>query len=322
MFNVIAIVILVAVLSISAFAHSLQSWANMYTPSNAITNNVFQFTILFAHHMNGKNVNYYWTNYTARTHFETAVVNAFNSSWSGMISGTETTSANAHLRISYDVITPPPSYAGIRINHGGDANYHYRQGIQSHGSTDAEIIFYNDTASYSSTDKQRIAAHELGHLWGIGDLYNHPNGGNLESIYSQPYAYATATRHDKNAMYIGLNDPWFQNWDGKWWYQKSPGVWAYNEWIKNYYYFNSSGNWVDNSLPCAQTCWSAQETCIPLQENLCQSDCIQQMYDTCDYNNNMSGCYNWAMSCIAGCTNQANSYCRSLSAQCMDLCSF
>ncbi|MCL2018961.1 MAG: hypothetical protein FWG70_04300 [Oscillospiraceae bacterium] len=193
--------------------------------------------------MNGSSINYVWANNTTQTTFGTALSQAFSSSWGGMISGSNTTSANAHLRIAYDSITQPTGIAAIAPINGGDANKHFRQGLQSHGSHDSGILFYMDSANYSADIKKQLTAHELGHLWGIEDLYRH-GFTNLESIYSQPYAYNTATRHDKNAMYIGLNNPWFDDGTGNGWKRlKSPGVFAVNEWHDGYY-FNSNGYWT------------------------------------------------------------------------------
>jgi len=321
MLTVIAIVIVATIVSISAFAHSLQSWANYYTPNNAITNSAFQFTIDYSYHMSGNSINYFWADNTAKTYFETALTDAFSSSWGGMISGTETASSSAHLKIIYDIATQPPDAAAVANRYGGDANHHFRKGSQGNSKHDAEVTFFKDSASYSSTDKQRLAAHELGHLWGIGDLYNHLNGTNLESIYSQPYYYATATRHDINAMNIGLNNPWFQNVDNKIRYLKSPGIWAVYEWIQDIYFFNSNGNLVSSSQPCAQNCCSANQTCISAEVEMCQVDCAQQAIEMCGNSGNFSGCYNWFVGCEAGCASQASFNCDPGYKECMNVCS-
>ena len=83
----------------------------------------------------------------------------------------------------------------------------------------------------------QVLGHKLGHLFGITDLYNVYT--NLDNIYSQWYSFTTATRHDKNAMRIRLNNPEFYTRSG-WKYQKSPGIWAANESVSNHYY-NASG---------------------------------------------------------------------------------
>jgi hypothetical protein len=88
-------------------------------------------------------------------------------------------------------------------------------------------------------------AHELGHLWGIDDLYTHDKK-NLDSIYSKPFSFSSVSsvsRHDKNAMRIGLNDLWFYGANGAWYYQPSAGVWSTSEWKQiggSWYYFLST----------------------------------------------------------------------------------
>ena len=98
-----------------------------------------------------------------------------------------------------------------------------------------KMVLNHYAANAPIAEQSKIIAHELGHLWGIADLYKFHDG--LDSIYCNG---PTVTRHDLNVMRIGLGNPEFETADGRWKYQKSPNVWAENEWINGYYY-NSEG---------------------------------------------------------------------------------
>ena len=182
------------------------------------------------------NVNYYWDNNTTKSYFSSALTDGVKM-WGGMITATETSQSKAHVKITYNpnviidaaanVITVIPSYG------------HY----EPNETTTTMNIF--NIINYSYLQKTQVFGHELGHLWGINDLYCYGKK-NLDSIYSDTYAFSAATRHDKNAMYICLNNPWFDtgNSNARWKRQISPGVWAKSQWLNlgsNAYYFNSSG---------------------------------------------------------------------------------
>ena len=110
---------------------------------------------------------------------------------------------------------------------------------------------------HSNPSSAKIAAHELGHLWGINDLYNtedingnvHPNSRNRDSIYS---GSDKVTRHDRNAMSIALNNMWYITSGGTLKRFKTPPanantapVFHTNEWIQvadgRWYWFKSNG---------------------------------------------------------------------------------
>lgn len=219
-----------AVMPASASAHSLTAWANIYTKNKAGGN--YHFAIGDVYHVDGNNVNYYWANNTTKKYFSDSMLYGVGL-WNGMISATETTSANAHMKVTYNpnigdalayVVCYEPSYG------------HY-----SPNETTTEMVLGNITGN-SQKHKSEIIRHELGHVWGIDDLYD--VNTTLESIYSQGDKYDYPTRHDKNALRIGLNNPWFYNSDGTRKYQKSPGVWAKNETLNingDSYKFDSNG---------------------------------------------------------------------------------
>ena len=218
----------------SASAHYLNDWANKYTWEAADTTN--SFTINYSYHMDGNTTNYYFANSVAESYFATPIKQGFTM-WGDLISGTKTAALSAHTKMSYDPGASPGGHPAIEWSRAGDGNHHFRRGYN-----DAEIIFYKEATTYTATEKKQLAGHELGHLWGIGDLYNHGKD-KLESIYSQGYAFNSATRHDRNAIRIGLNNLNYDTGNG-WKHQKSPGVWAKNEWAGRYYY-NASGMRVD-----------------------------------------------------------------------------
>jgi uncharacterized repeat protein (TIGR02543 family) len=105
----------------------------------------------------------------------------------------------------------------------------------------------------TATYQKSLMSHELGHLWGLDDLYHHNTS--LQSIYSSIPNNPTPTRHDRNALRIGLNDPHFEDGNGNWKYLKPTGRGQFvtNQWVNNsvlgmgYRFFNSSGNWVPNA---------------------------------------------------------------------------
>lgn len=90
------------------------------------------------------------------------------------------------------------------------------------------MTLYGGAEQYTSLRKRQLLAHELGHFWGIDDLYHYST--TLESIYSDSYNFETATRHDFNALRIGLGNLEYDTGSSdsatRWKYQKSPNVWA------------------------------------------------------------------------------------------------
>jgi hypothetical protein len=227
----------------TASAHDLNPWMEWYTKNRAVTDDNNQFTIAGYSHNHGSSINYFWENTTTKNHFQTAITEGFNDCWGNMIRGSETGSSSAHVKLSYS-LDQPPGIAAVARRRGGDANSHFRQGIQSHGNHDSEIVFYKDSAGYNALNKKQLAAHELGHLWGIDDIYNHCNNTscsckNRQSIYSKDYSFNTATRHDINSMYIALGNPWYDDGTGIGWKRlKSPNAFFTNEWAENWF-FNS-----------------------------------------------------------------------------------
>lgn len=76
--------------------------------------------------------------------------------------------------------------------------------------------------------------HELGHLWGIKDLYDYYT--NLQSIYSDTYAFSSPTRHDINAMYICQDRPWYKDANNNLKFLRNPGQFASSEWVYSFDY--------------------------------------------------------------------------------------
>ena len=201
--------------SVLSYAHSLSSWVSRYPATSA--NTTYSFGIMNRYHIDGKNVKYYYTNSSVKTNFNDAIVGSFSTSWKNLITGTEVSNAeSAHVKLYYDPINQPANVAATTTCYIGDNHY----GL---GSDDIKIVFYKDSKDYSVNSKRILAAHEFGHLWGIDDLYNYNN--NLDSIYSHSYDFTYATRHDRNAMRICLNNLWFNPGGNQvWQYQSSPGV--------------------------------------------------------------------------------------------------
>ena len=200
-----------------------------------------------SYHIEGRIGNYYWENTTVKNYFKVALTQGA-SFWGGMIDVVEVAPSNASFVIKYNPNISSNAAAYV-------LTYMPSHGHYAANELTTEMVIGNIT-NYTAKEKSQVLAHELGHLWGIADLYK--NNTNLECIYSQVYKFTSATRHDKNAMYIGQDRPWYQDSSGNWKYLKSPGVFAVNELIytvgykpsassKDYYYFNSNGVLVNNS---------------------------------------------------------------------------
>lgn len=222
------IVIMCSFSNTIVFAHSLEKWAEKYPNTSA--GGEYQFGISNCFHVNGNTVYYHWDKTGTKNIFGKAFNYAVQN-WNGLISAIETTKGNEQLLIEYN-----PNYAiknTLAITSTPEGYGHYAADGVTTTMTLAHISKTNETEQAS------VIAHELGHVWGIDDLYT-IGKKDLASIYSDFNKFTTPTRHDRNAMRICLNSPWFENADGTMKYQKSPGVWANNEWLTingNDYYF-------------------------------------------------------------------------------------
>ena len=206
--------------SVTVSAHSMDSWSKKYTRNNAGGEYQFAFSKNTLH-INGNTVTYYWENPSVKNKLLNALNNAITA-WDGLINAKEVPAEQALVEIKYDPDNTNQDIAAYALRQGGN------NGHLSTNSIKSEITF-TKAYNYEEQDKIMVMAHELGHLWSIDDLYY--NNKNLDSIYSNSYRFTKATRHDKNAMRIALDNPWFENADGTMKYQKSPGVWANNEWL-------------------------------------------------------------------------------------------
>ena len=217
----------------SASAHLLSTWSQVYTKAKA--GGDYHFAISNSTHMNGSQINYYWENSSARSYFPNAIAEGVKM-WGGMINAIETSKSDAHLVVRYNPDSAAGALAHVARGGSGDSNKHFRK-----NAGDVEMMFYASLRNYSEYIKNRATAHELGHLWGILDLYDLPNKV-FDSIYDDNNN--GVTRHDKNAMYICLNNPWFQDASGNWKYQESAEKWVKNQWKTingTQYYFKADG---------------------------------------------------------------------------------
>ena len=242
--------VLCAAMTFSASAHSLTPWSKAYNYDNA--GGTHQFAIQNSSHISGRTFNYCWKNDYVKNNFESALKDAA-ALWDGMISIKETSRSEAHAVIRYSpeecnntiIYDDVEAAAFVRINTSSD---HIPLGAEM-----AEMVI-GDITDYSHENKSQILAHELGHLWGIDDVYYH-NGEkgkqDLDSIYSQTNLIPKPTIHDKNAMFIGINKPWFVDANGKVKYQKSVSASGVVTWAKGETYnghtFDSSGYLTDGA---------------------------------------------------------------------------
>lgn len=149
--------------------------------------------------------------------------------WCNIIEATETTAENAELEIQ---LNPDPTKSRacvvILVN---VSNHYVKGGVILNGKRYPYIELTHGNKIATPERQQETMAHELGHIWGILDLYddNNPDalGNKLDSIYSNKLSEARTevTRHDKNAMYICLGNSRFLNWDNTLWDQTAPKSW-------------------------------------------------------------------------------------------------
>lgn len=246
-FCLFMLILFVTINSLSTtFAHSLTPWANYYPYGSAGGDH--HFSIMDSYHIDGNTVKFFWANTSTKNLLSANLTNGV-AMWDGLINAVETSSSSANLKITYNPNSTYDrnAYTDLIIPSG-----HY--GVYN---GDLQIVFTKNGANLSSTMRSRTMCHELGHVWGIDDIYNLNTGwpySNLESIMNSTEDYSAATRHDKNAMRICLNNLFFDTGNG-WKYQKSPGVWAKDEWINKSgkaHYFNSSGikvHEIQGSMP-------------------------------------------------------------------------
>lgn len=247
---------LFAATTFSAAAHSLTPWSKAYNYDNADRGSNHEFAIGDFYHISGRTFNYYWDDSWEDASLKNKTEEALKDGvalWDGMISVKETNRSEAHAVIRYD----PEECKGI-IYDGRDAaalvHTSRPSGHYVPGEVMTEMVI-GDIVNYSLSEIAEVLCHELGHLWGIDDLYQHDGGGgktDLDSIYSNTTGLISMpTRHDRNAMFIGINQPWFVDENNRVKYQKSvsaSGVvtWAKNE-TYNGYIFDSNG-YLTNTL--------------------------------------------------------------------------
>lgn len=114
-------------LGIFSFSHDIKPWGQYYTPEKATSSNAFAISS-YPYHMDGNHINYYWGDSTAKSYYSADLSATFNTMWKNMITGTESASTEAHIKIIYDPLPSPKGYAGVATRRGGDDNGHIRKG--------------------------------------------------------------------------------------------------------------------------------------------------------------------------------------------------
>ncbi len=229
----------------SVSAHDLERWHNYYPASSADSTN--SFGIGSWAHINGRIAYYSWANNNTKNLFETCLLQG-ESSWNNMIDIIEN-STSPYFQILYNPNISSGIAAYVEV-HGQSYEHHPLTGILP------KMVIGNIT-NYNSSNKKILCAHELGHLWGISDLYN-LEITNLNSIYSDCYGPDAPTRHDKNAMFICQDRPWYKDSNNNTKFLKSPGQFATNQWVysvgynptdsaPDHNYVNSNGVVVPNA---------------------------------------------------------------------------
>ena len=216
--------------SFKTYAHCLTSWSIQYPASGANSTN--SFGICDAYHIKGRTGYYKWDNSTVRNYFNDALL-AGESAWGDMIDIIED-NGQACFTIKYNPNIASGA-AAETIVYGPSYGHYSSDEIQT------EVVI-GDIVNYSFDNKKKVLTHELGHLWGIEDLYGYYT--NLNSIYSNTYAYDYPTRHDKNAMYICQDRPWYYDSNNNLKFLKAPGQFASNEWVYSHGYQPTSHDFV------------------------------------------------------------------------------
>ena len=227
--------------SFNTNAHCLTPWHVAYPSSDADDTNSFGIGDFY--HIKGRTAYYSWENSTTKGYFETALTEATNA-WGGMIDNIENDTLACYT-VSYNP-NAAGGYAAYVVN-SGPSYGHYEAGGAS-----SQLVICN-ILNYSSESKRKVLTHELGHLWGIDDLYTY--NSSLQSIYSNAYIFNAPTRHDKNAMFIGQDRPWYYDSDNNLKFLKQPNVFASNEWVYSVgfvpaatgmerFYVGSDGNYI------------------------------------------------------------------------------
>lgn len=175
LFCLFMLILFVTMNSLSTtFAHSLTPWANYYPYGSAGGDH--HFSIMDSYHIDGNTVKFFWANTSTKNLLSANLTNGV-AMWDGLINAVETSSSNANLKITYNPNSTydRKAYTDLLVPSG-----HY--GVYK---GDLQIVITKDGSNLSSTMRSRTMCHELGHVWGIDDIYNKNTGwpySNLESI--------------------------------------------------------------------------------------------------------------------------------------------
>ena len=197
----------------NVYAHSLASWTEEYSVANVW---IHYFYLQNHRHVDGSELYYHFTNNASENVLDEPTQLGITK-WIGLIHGTKTILGfNAHVNITYNnEINPGGKLGETVVTLPSENNYHIRR---HRLVRDASItIFHNPNTTPSDST---VMAHELGHLWGIGDIYT-TFWGNLfadESLYGGTSTLRMPTRNDRNALRIGIEDYWYE----------TETVWRYN----------------------------------------------------------------------------------------------
>ena len=194
-----------------ANAYTIADWANYFNEGNI---ELYKFYLTGDKRIiDGNTVYYHFANNTVIDEYQTAVSDGI-ASWRGLINGVEESSVlSAHISVSYkNTVKPDGTLGETHIIPPTGNNYSIGRYVYP---KNAVIKFYRSEKFRPSESEQKkaIAAHEFGHLWGIGDAYNtyYANFLQGKTLYYHYDGQVTEPKmSDRNAIRIGTNNLWME----------------------------------------------------------------------------------------------------------------
>lgn len=212
------------VFSFPVSAHNLSPWADYFCFEHAMLYGFYLDSS--CRHIDGNVVQYNFSG-NAEDYYGQAVPNGI-AMWGGLISG-QVTSLHRKVVIKYvDTVQADGTLGTTYRPSVSGSNYHLS--FTSH----ATITFYKFTQDESGK-RALVAAHEIGHLYGLKDMYNTGYDYSSTHIMGKASNMTGASSSDRNGLRIGLANYWCET-------GVHPYCYRYSETYPDRYYFRSDVN--------------------------------------------------------------------------------